>query len=401
MDDEPSQRVQPPAGRLVADEVERPRQRVDEDERRFVHGRHHRRPARRLRIADVALFYGERSGGIRTYLDAKTRHLASSAACEHHVVVPGPRERHLTGRHELPSLRLATANGYRVPLGARALQRTLRTIRPDVVLLHDPFWQPLRIAAVAHGLGARVVAVHHGSSDLGAAGMPGPPGLWTPLFRAWLRHAYRPVDAIMSVVDPTDDCGRPATLPLRLGVHAAFRPRNGTPRGDHTVYVGRLAREKGVFALLEAAARARDPWPLRFVGSGPAEGALRARVQRLGLRRRVSFLPFIRDRERLAEVYAGARCVVMPGEHETFGLVALEAAACGARVVCSTTAPSGRQLGALAHTFSPGDVDGLAKAVGAARAAEPDLAAAAALAERFGWPRLLDDELDALAELVA
>jgi glycogen(starch) synthase len=91
----------------------------------------------------------------------------------------------------------------------------------------------------------------------------------------------------------------------------------------------------------------------------------------------------------------------MPGEYETFGLVALEAAACGARVVCSTTAPSGRQLGALAHTFSPGDVDGLAKAVGAARAAEPDLAAAAALAERFGWPRLLDDELDALAELVA
>src|ERR1700720_3351300 len=66
------------------------------------------RPA--LRVVDVALFYGERSGGIRTYLDAKVRHLPAGA-CEHHVIVPGPRERHAGGRHELPSLRMAAANG--------------------------------------------------------------------------------------------------------------------------------------------------------------------------------------------------------------------------------------------------------------------------------------------------
>ena len=77
--------------------------------------------------------------------------------------------------------------------------------------------------------------------------------------------------------------------------------------------------------------------------------------RRLGLGRRVSFRPFVHDPERLALTYAGARCVVMPGEHETFGLVGLEAAASGARVVCCTTAPSGRALGDLADTFAPGD----------------------------------------------
>ena len=74
-------------------------------------------PAAPLRVADVALFYGERTGGIRTYLDAKARHAARTGAFEHHVLVPGVRERHEGGRHELPSLRVLAANGYRIPLG--------------------------------------------------------------------------------------------------------------------------------------------------------------------------------------------------------------------------------------------------------------------------------------------
>ena len=198
------------------------------------------------------------------------------------------------------------------------------------MLLHDPFWAPLRVTEAAHALGAKVVAVHHGSAALDAAGMRGPCARWEALFRAWLRHAYAPVDAIASVVDPEPDCGRVASFPLRLGLHEAFRPQTGVARGDHVLYVGRLAREKGVFRLLEAAARSDDPWPLRLIGSGPAEDALRRRARALGIARRVSFQPFVADRARLARAYAGARCVVMPGEHETFGLVALEAAASGA-----------------------------------------------------------------------
>lgn len=45
--------------------------------------------ARPLRIADVTLFYGERSGGIRTYLDAKADFAKRTGAFEHHLVVPG------------------------------------------------------------------------------------------------------------------------------------------------------------------------------------------------------------------------------------------------------------------------------------------------------------------------
>jgi alpha-1,6-mannosyltransferase len=351
----------------------------------------HLAPPPRLRVVDVALFYGERSGGIRTYLDAKRRWAARSRAFEHHVVTP----------HDVPSLRVATPNGYRIPVGVDALKDRLRALEPDVVLLHDPFWSPLGVTRAAHELGARVVAVHHSSVDLDAAGVPLPARLTKPVLRWWFRHAYRDADAVMSAVPTRGDVGRTEDLPLRFGLEEPFRPRAAVTRGDHVLYVGRLAREKGVLELLEAAARADEPWPLRFVGSGPLRGALAERARRLGITGRVSFGAFVEDRDELAETYAAARVVVMPGAHETFGLVGFEAAASGARVVCCATAPSRRAVGDLAHTYRPGDVDGLARAIAAARDAPADHAAAWRLVEEHSWPAALRAEHAALARLVA
>ena len=184
-----------------------------------------------IRVADVAMFYGERSGGIRTYLDAKVRWARTERRIEHHVIVPGRGTRLEPGRHELPSLRVIAANGYRLPIGAAALKATLHALRPDVILLHDPFWQPLGVTRTARELGARVVAVHHGSTALDAAGLPGPDAAWKPLLRAWMHHAYRDVDAVMSAVPCAADCGREATIPLRFGLHPAFSPQRASPAG--------------------------------------------------------------------------------------------------------------------------------------------------------------------------
>ena len=121
-------------------------------------------PARPLRVVDVALFYGERSGGIRTYLDAKAAYAARTGAFEHRLVVPG----------DVPSVCVAPNNGYRWPLGSRPLVDRLRELEPDVVLLHDPFWAPRAAVSAARSVGARVVMVHHGSLELDANALPGP-----------------------------------------------------------------------------------------------------------------------------------------------------------------------------------------------------------------------------------
>lgn len=373
----------------------------------------HAAPARGLRVVDVAMFYGERSGGIRTYLDAKLRWSRGEPGIDHHVVVPGPATGSGpgtkaggsasagTGLRGVRSLRVAAANGYRLPLGTGGLRRELRALAPDVVLLHDPFWAPLGVARTAHGLGAHVVAVHHGSVALDAAGLPGPDGAWAPVLRRWMHHAYRDADAVMASLPTCEDTGREADLRLRFGLHPAFGPQGGVRRGDHVLYVGRIAREKGVFELLHAAARARDPWPLRLVGSGPAQARLRALADRLGVAHRVRWRPYVRDPARLASTYQSARVVVMPGAHETFGLVGFEAAASGASVVACETAPATAAVEGLVRTYRPGDVDDLLTQIEAARATPPDVVAARALADRSGWDAVFAAELADLRTLIA
>jgi glycosyltransferase involved in cell wall biosynthesis len=115
---------------------------------------------------------------------------------------------------------------------------------------------------------------------------------------------------------------------------------------------------------------------------------------------RVSIHPFVANPAELAAAYAGASCVVMPGRFETFGLVALEAAASGARVVACENAPSAPLIRELAETYRPGDAVDLAHAIDRARAKPQDVAAAARLSERFSWPRAFESELADLRRLL-
>ncbi|MGA2925887.1 MAG: glycosyltransferase [Solirubrobacteraceae bacterium] len=354
----------------------------------------------RLRIADVAMFYGERSGGIRTYLEAKAEFARRTGRFEHHLVVPGRATASVgNGRHEQRSLRLAASNGYRLPLGSAGLPATLRALAPDVVLLHDPYWTPRLASRAAHEVGATVIAVHHSSAALHAAGLPGPNGVYTRALRRWYRRAYLEVDAVMSVVDSGIDARRSPTLALRLGLDRAFAPHPHVAREQHVLYVGRLSREKGLRELLEAAAAAAEQWPLVLLGTGPAGDTLHERARQLGLGSRVRFAPYVHDRGELAREYARAQCVVLPGAYETFGLVALEAAACGAPVVTAHCTPSAALLDGFVQTFRAGDPTDLLRAIERARRATPDPHAAARLSRAHAWDAALAAELADLERL--
>jgi alpha-1,6-mannosyltransferase len=203
----------------------------------------------------------------------------------------------------------------------------------------------------------------------------------------------------MSACDTFDATGRAPTIPLRFGLDPAFRPPADLEHGDHVLYAGRISADKGLFTLLAAMALSRGEWTLRLVGDGPALPEVSERARKLGIQHRIEHRSFIDDRHELAREYATAACVVVPGAHESFGLVALEAAACGAPVVATATTPSVSLIGEAAHTFPGGDVRELLQALGRARLAPHDGARGEALAQAHTWDHAFRQELRDLKAL--
>ena len=108
-----------------------------------------------------------------------------------------------------------------------------------------------------------------------------------------------------------------------------------SPVGSDIVFLGRLEiAQKGLDLLLDAFASIADrvEGDLLLAGDGPDLPELRRRVTRLGLDDRVRFLGRV-DGQAKYELLASARVVAMPSRYETFGMVAVEAQACGAPVV--------------------------------------------------------------------
>ena len=119
------------------------------------------------------------------------------------------------------------------------------------------------------------------------------------------------------------------------GLHAsAFHEQPGQrgPRDLSVTFLGRFDWQKGperFLAVIDRLAR-RDP-DLRFAmaGDGPLRPLVQARLQALGLARRVLLPGWLRAPERDALLSRSRVCLV-PSAAEPFGLVALEALRCGA-----------------------------------------------------------------------
>jgi glycosyltransferase involved in cell wall biosynthesis len=132
------------------------------------------------------------------------------------------------------------------------------------------------------------------------------------------------------------------------------------------LFVGRLDPRKGVETVVRALADLPEPHSLEIVGPGEARyvAEVHALVASLGLRDRVTFADVAREDIRAR--YLAADAVVFPSEwEEPFGLVPLEAMACGRPVIATGTGGSGEYLVHEGNCllFAPGDHRDLARAV--------------------------------------
>jgi glycosyltransferase involved in cell wall biosynthesis len=180
--------------------------------------------------------------------------------------------------------------------------------------------------------------------------------------------------------------------------HWLFRPDGEThpafadlPR-PILLNVGRVSSEKNLEAFLDAKCKGTKV----VVGDGPALEQLRARYPD------VRFMGALAGEE-LAAAYRGADCFVFPSRTDTFGLVVIEALACGLPVAALPVSGPldilGRE-GRGADGEMPATIAALDENLEAAiaRALQCDRMAAAVYATRFSWQRATDQFVAALSE---
>jgi glycosyltransferase involved in cell wall biosynthesis len=215
-----------------------------------------------------------------------------------------------------PDIRLSLLPGHKVA-------NRIREFDPDA--LHIATEGPL-------GLTARRYALKHGRPFTTAYHTRFPeyvqarffiPLSWTYTFLRWF---HGPSKAVMA---PTQVVKRDLELygfdNVKLwsrGVdHTIFRPQKSNRLQSNPpifLYVGRVAVEKNIEAFLELDL----PGSKWVAGVGPALESMQAHFPA------VNYLGVLNQQE-LAEVYASADVFVFPSKTDTFGLVLLEAMACG------------------------------------------------------------------------
>jgi glycosyltransferase involved in cell wall biosynthesis len=268
-------------------------------------------------------------------------------------------------------------------LGAGALAARRAGRRADLV--HAHWWFPGGVQALAARTGLPLVTTLHGTDVRLARSRPAARAACARVLRSsagvtavsgWL--AGQAAGFAPGLARPV------AVAPMPVD-DLAFSPGPGGQPRDELLFVGRLDRQKGAEVAVAALARLTGPaadLPLRIVGGGPEEPALRRLAGELGVAGRVRWDGQLSQAE-LAGRYRRAAALVVPGRDEGLGLVAVEGQLSGAPVVA---AASGGLLDVVAdgrtgRIFPPGAADALARTVEAVLA-DPDGTARMALAAR-------------------
>ncbi|MFC5511364.1 glycosyltransferase family 4 protein [Massilia jejuensis] len=350
-----------------------------------------------MHLVDITMFYATEGNGVSTYLNAKARWLARHGRVQHTILSPNVDSGgDAPALVRVPAFALPGINGFRMPVSVRAPARLLRQARPDLIEAGDAghsAWAALRMR---RRLGVPAVAFYH--SDL--------PRLVGPRFGQtaqaatckYLAHLYRQFDLVLApsrvMVEQLHEMGVHDARHQPLGIDSSvFHPgrRVETLRAHlHLpddarllVYAGRFTFEKKLPLLIEAVRKLGRPYHLIMIGDG------------LDLPRhpQITYIPFKRNQRHLARLLASCDVLVHPGDCETFGLIVLEAMACGLPVVATTGGGVAELVdehtGLLAQ---PNCLDSLAGAIEAIW--ERDLATLGAnarrkAAEHYDWNEIL------------
>jgi alpha-1,6-mannosyltransferase len=362
-----------------------------------------------MHLVDTTLFYSPTSGGVKRYLAAKHAWLAAHTGWEHTIVVPGRETRiERGGVCTLSGYPVPGTFNYRLPLNPRRWMRLLEALEPTLIEAGDVFHPAWCGWRVAQRRGIPLAGFYHSNlPQLAGRRLCG--RLTEPLLRRYVRLLYERCDVVFApsrlMCAYLENLGVQHVVHQPLGVDTeVFTPaRRGDALRQHLglppearvlVFAGRFAREKNLPLLLQAFARLGSPYHLLLIGG--------ERTHRPAAN--VTMLPYRRDSVELAQWIASADALVHAGTKETFGLVVLEAMACGRPVVAARAGAFpeliDERVGVLAE---PNSAASMAEAIAALYERDLDAAGDAGrqrVLRHFTWNRAFHAQLTAYASLV-
>ncbi len=321
-----------------------------------------RRPARStdppLKVCDLTQFYSPFSGGVKRYIEEKRKY-ANALGHQHLLIIPGEK----TQRIETPegktfligSPLVSRTSRYRALFNLNAVEEILGQEKPQIIESSDPYQVAWKAIISGEALRIPVVGFYHSHFPeaylrttmkyLGETAT----NVMMEVAEYYVRNLYNhfqktfvPSAGLAQVlgnwgVENVELCelGVDTEVFREASDKVSTREEFNIPN-DRTVllYVGRLAQEKNVKALLEAFALLSKKSPGAFhlfvVGDGKYRDEVAGLCKSTGA---TTWLQYCSDQMKLARIYRAADLFVHPSVQETFGLVALESQACGTPVV--------------------------------------------------------------------
>ena len=299
---------------------------------------------------------------MKRYVSEKVRYIQNYTERDEHVlIVPGERDETIVAERSrtyfIGSPLISRTSRYRVLLRLEAIERVLEKERPDVIECGDPYqvaWKAVRSGAA---MGIPVVGFYH--SHFPEAYIRTVRKFFGETLtefcmnfsRRYIRSLYNRFERTI-VPSPAlgallGEWGVRNVVHGDLGVDTSvFEPiaeagedvrgEFGIPRDRSLLlYVGRLAQEKNTHTLFDASRILAREHPNRFHLLVVGDGLQRSDLSTLSSQLSTSstHIPYCADARQLAALYRAADLFVHPGVQETFGLVTLEAQACGTPVV--------------------------------------------------------------------
>jgi glycosyltransferase involved in cell wall biosynthesis len=265
----------------------------------------------------------------------------------------------------------------RLVLSPFALFATILFRHVDIVHLNTSlnpraYWRDLAYLLVAKLLRARVLYQVHGGA------LPQDFFAGHALLTRWLRASLRLPDMVVVLAGVELEAYRefvPDQLVVKLPNGIDCRPFGRVPtvlsRTDHPlrlVYIGRLAREKGLYEMLQAlrlAVHIGTDARLIVAGDGPEAEGLRRCATALGIGSRVSFVGAVFGDAKI-RLLAMSDVAVLPSYAEGLPYALLEAMAAGRPVLATPVGaiPDVATDGTHGYLVAPRDPAAIAEAIG-------------------------------------